>query len=97
MLARPRTFRQAFVPLDVRQALIYSSNPLLAKSCCHAIEEGDLTRKVTLMGRGAWRVIRRAYPSRKNPKAFVNVQSFRGEEIFPPALSRNDDNIVLYP
>jgi hypothetical protein len=54
MLARPRTFRQAFVPLDVRQALIYSSNPLLAKFCCHAMDERELGREVSLMGKAPW-------------------------------------------
>jgi hypothetical protein len=42
MLARPRTFRQAFVPLEVRQALIYSSNPLSMKFYCHAMDEREL-------------------------------------------------------
>lgn len=48
--ARPRTIRQAFVPLDVRKAFIHPGNQLSATFCCHAIEEGQLGRKVILMG-----------------------------------------------
>jgi hypothetical protein len=45
----PRTIRHAFVPLDVREALIHSRNQLLT-FCSQAIEDGELGRKVTLMG-----------------------------------------------
>jgi hypothetical protein len=46
--ARPRTIRHAFVPLDVRKALIHSGNQLLT-FCCQAIEDGELGRKITQM------------------------------------------------
>jgi len=49
--ARPRTIRHAFVPLDVRKALIHSGNQLLT-FCCQAIEDGELGRKITQMGEG---------------------------------------------
>jgi hypothetical protein len=49
--ARPRTIRHAFVPLDVRKALIQSGNQLLT-FCCQAIEDGELGRKITQMGEG---------------------------------------------
>jgi hypothetical protein len=50
--ARPRTIRQVFVPLDVRKALVHSGNQLLATFCCHAIEDGQLGRKINMMGEG---------------------------------------------
>ena len=42
--ARPRTIRHAFVPLNVRKALIHSGNQLLT-ICCQAIQDGELGRE----------------------------------------------------
>ena len=47
--ARVRTIRYAFVTLDIRKVLIQSSNQLWTP-CHHAVEYGELRRKVALMG-----------------------------------------------